>query len=164
MSFKFKRVISGPAPTIPVLYAAWSTQRDAIRVTNMPDIAIDDAAEYEAEIAAEALALPPATVEHLAMKLIICTDGGQDLAPAELIREAEQIARRKPKHSISSSLLDLQDRLSKIEAMIRLVDYALEGMSGDDDGSVDALQTGMSQISEQIKGASGLLNSIRGGA
>ncbi|KRB61390.1 hypothetical protein ASE04_21225 [Rhizobium sp. Root708] len=52
--------------------------------------------------------------------------------------------------STCSALLGLQDRLGKVCALITLVDYALMAMSEDDDGSINALQAGMSEIHEQV--------------
>jgi len=63
--------------------------------------------------------------------------------------------------SVLSELLGLQDQLEEVGALITLVDYALMGMSGDDDGSVNALQAGMTEILKKVISVSMTLAEIR---
>jgi hypothetical protein len=145
------------------LYLAWYGQWTALKSVPLPGHVIDAAADQQAELTSEILSIPPSNGSELAMKLIACTEHGADPVPDCLIDDAHDLIYRSAAKvdATSSALLDLQDQLGKLSALILLVEYAMMEMCGNDDGSMNALQTGMSVIAHQVKESAAFLNTVR---
>ncbi|MBY5879827.1 hypothetical protein HFN46_11730 [Rhizobium leguminosarum] len=82
------------------------------------------------------------------------TIGGRD-------DEAEISAAKEEAAAAAWNLTCLQDRLGHVRSMVSLIEYALEGIGlGNDE--VNALQTGMSKVYDDVTEAVDFLKSVRG--
>ncbi|RVL05646.1 hypothetical protein [Sinorhizobium meliloti] len=154
--------IASAAETIPALFTAWSTQRQSIRVNNMPDHVVEVAADNEVEIARTMLAAQPATLAELAMKLVVCTDGGLDLLPRALVEEMDALAREtlslgfeekvEPVMAVKQTpALRAEDLVYESIHLVQLVAMAIEGLELDTE--LKALSAGVHVIAQRLSEA-----------
>ncbi|MBY3059433.1 hypothetical protein HF263_25685 [Rhizobium leguminosarum] len=83
------------------------------------------------------------------------TFGGRD-------DETEIRAAKEEAAAAAWNLTCLQDRLGHVRSMVSLIEYALEGMGLGNDDQVNALQTGMSKVYDDVTEAVDFLKSVRG--
>ncbi|MBY5838059.1 hypothetical protein J3P71_17660 [Rhizobium leguminosarum] len=75
--------------------------------------------------------------------------------------ETEIRAAKEEAAAAAWNLTCLQDRLGHVRSMVSLIEYALEGMGlGNDE--VNALQTGVSKVYDDVTEAVDFLKSVRG--